>query len=183
MTFQGIAAISDPVREDVPAAVRECMNAGINVKIVTGDTTGTAKEIGRQIGLWTDKDTDRNIITGQEFDQMNADKYQGRTDWGYKDFDGNVIKGQCFFDFLAKQSMNWVRIRVWNDPYDAAGNGYGGGTNDITKAVKMGQWATKAGMKVLIDFHYSDSWADPSRQTAPKAWKSFNGDPEKTAAA
>ncbi len=117
------------------------------------------------------------------FDQMNADKYQGRTDWGYKDFDGNVIKGQSFFDFLAKQGMNWVRIRVWNDPYDAAGNGYGGGTNDVTKAVKMGQWATKAGMKVLIDFHYSDSWADPSRQTAPKAWKSFNGDPEKTAAA
>ena len=78
MTFQGIAAISDPVREDVPAAVRECMNAGINVKIVTGDTTGTAKEIGRQIGLWTDKDTDRNIITGQEFDSLSDDDLDKR---------------------------------------------------------------------------------------------------------
>ena len=78
MTFQGIAAISDPVREDVPAAVRECMNAGINVKIVTGDTTGTAKEIGRQIGLWTDKDTDRNIITGQEFDALSDDELDKR---------------------------------------------------------------------------------------------------------
>ena len=78
MTFQGIAAISDPVREDVPAAVRECMNAGINVKIVTGDTTGTAKEIGRQIGLWTDKDTDRNIITGQEFDALSDDELNKR---------------------------------------------------------------------------------------------------------
>ena len=78
MTFQGIAAISDPVREDVPAAVRECMNAGINVKIVTGDTTGTAKEIGRQIGLWTDKDTDRNIITGQVFDALSDDELDKR---------------------------------------------------------------------------------------------------------
>ena len=65
--FIGLAAISDPVRQDVPAAVAECMNAGINVKIVTGDTPGTAKEIGRQIGLWTAKDGDKNIITGPEF--------------------------------------------------------------------------------------------------------------------
>lgn len=67
LTFQGIVAISDPVREDVPAAVRECLDAGIMVKIVTGDTPGTAKEIGRQIGLWTDDDTERGLITGPEF--------------------------------------------------------------------------------------------------------------------
>lgn len=67
LTFMGVVAISDPVRQDVPAAVAECMNAGINVKIVTGDTPGTAKEIGRQIGLWTAKDGDKNIITGPEF--------------------------------------------------------------------------------------------------------------------
>ncbi len=65
--FIGIAAIADPVRADVPAAVKECLDAGINIKIVTGDTPATAREIGRQIGLWTDKDTDNNIITGPEF--------------------------------------------------------------------------------------------------------------------
>ena len=65
--FIGIAAIADPVRADVPAAVKECLDAGINIKIVTGDTPATAREIGRQIGLWTDKDTDDNIITGPEF--------------------------------------------------------------------------------------------------------------------
>ena len=54
LVFMGIAAISDPVRADVPEAVREVMDAGVNVKIVTGDTPGTAKEIGRQIGLWDD---------------------------------------------------------------------------------------------------------------------------------
>src|SRR5574344_1603927 len=67
LTFLGIVAISDPVRLDVPPAVKECMDAGISVKIVTGDTLGTAKEIGRQIGLWNESDTDRNIITGPEF--------------------------------------------------------------------------------------------------------------------
>ena len=68
----GIAAISDPVREEVPAAVTECRNAGIEVKIVTGDTTATAREIGRRIGLWSDDtDTDRNIITGPEFEALD----------------------------------------------------------------------------------------------------------------
>ena len=66
LSFLGIVAISDPVREDVPVAVKECLEAGINVKIVTGDTPGTAKEIGRQIGLWTSNDTDKNIIMGPE---------------------------------------------------------------------------------------------------------------------
>lgn len=78
LTFQGIVAISDPVRVDVPAAVKECMDAGINVKIVTGDTPGTAKEIGRQIGLWKDTDTDKNIITGPEFAKLSDDELDKR---------------------------------------------------------------------------------------------------------
>ena len=72
--FIGVAAIADPVRADVPAAVRECLDAGIQVKIVTGDTPGTAKEIGRQIGLWTDTDTDRHIITGPEFAALSEEE-------------------------------------------------------------------------------------------------------------
>ena len=67
MTFLGIFAISDPIRLDVPAAVGKCQSAGIGVKIVTGDTPGTATEIARQIGLWKAEDTDRNRITGVEF--------------------------------------------------------------------------------------------------------------------
>ena len=74
LIFLGIVAISDPVREDVPAAVEECLKAGINVKIVTGDTPGTAKEIGRQIGLWTDKDTDKNIIMGPELAALSDEE-------------------------------------------------------------------------------------------------------------
>lgn len=69
LVYLGIAAISDPVRDDVPQAVKDCMDAGINIKIVTGDTPGTAREIGRQIGLWTEADTPDRLMTGVEFEQ------------------------------------------------------------------------------------------------------------------
>lgn len=78
LTFVGVFAISDPVREDVPAAINDCVSAGIQVKIVTGDTSGTAKEIGRQIGLWNDKDTDKNILTGTEFAAMTDEDLLNR---------------------------------------------------------------------------------------------------------
>lgn len=74
LTFLGIVAISDPVRVDVPNAVKECLDAGISVKIVTGDTPATAKEIGRQIGLWKDTDSDNNIITGPEFAALSDEE-------------------------------------------------------------------------------------------------------------
>ena len=78
LTFQGIVAISDPVRKEVPAAVRECLDAGIDVKIVTGDTPGTAKEIGRQVGLWTEKDCDNCVITGPEFEALSDEELSKR---------------------------------------------------------------------------------------------------------
>lgn len=74
LIFSGIVAISDPIRPDVPGAVKECVNAGINIKIVTGDTSATAREIGRQIGLWTDNDTAENEITGTEFAELSDEE-------------------------------------------------------------------------------------------------------------
>lgn len=74
----GVVAIADPVRGDVPAAVGECMDAGISIKIVTGDTIATAREIGRQIGLWKDTDGDRNIITGPEFEALSDKELEER---------------------------------------------------------------------------------------------------------
>lgn len=78
LTFVGIFAISDPIRKEVPAAIKECLNAGVRVKIVTGDTSATAKEIGRQIGLWNEKDTDKNILTGSEFAAMSDEELKDR---------------------------------------------------------------------------------------------------------
>ena len=74
LTFLGFVAISDPVRSDVPDAVKSCLNAGIDVKIVTGDTPGTAKEIGRQVGIWNENDTERNIITGPGFEALTDEE-------------------------------------------------------------------------------------------------------------
>lgn len=72
--FLAFVAISDPVRTDVPAAVKRCLDAGVGVKIVTGDTFATAKEIGRQIGIWTDSDTEENIIGGVEFEALSDEE-------------------------------------------------------------------------------------------------------------
>lgn len=88
-------------------------------------------------------------------------------------FDG---KEQDIFKTLKEAGVNYVRVRVWNDPYDAQGNGYGGGNNDIDKAVEIGRRATAAGLKLLVDFHYSDFWADPNKQDAPKAWVDYTVD-------
>lgn len=91
----------------------------------------------------------------------------------YKDFDGNELDEDGFFTLLAQSGVNCVRIRVWNSPEDKDGNSYGGGHNDVATAVTIGQLATKAGMQVMIDFHYSDFWADPSKQQSPKEWAHY----------
>ncbi|MBR8712794.1 calcium-translocating P-type ATPase, PMCA-type [Porphyromonas levii] len=76
LTFLGFVAIADPVRSDVPKAVEGCLNAGIHVKIVTGDTIATAREVARQIHLWTDGDTDAQIITGPEIEAMTDEELE-----------------------------------------------------------------------------------------------------------
>ncbi len=78
MKMLGVVAINDPIRKEVPAAIKECLDAGIKVKIVTGDTVGTAKEIGRQVGLWSEKDTDKNILTGAEVAAMSDEELKSR---------------------------------------------------------------------------------------------------------
>ncbi|MCD8056579.1 MAG: glycosyl hydrolase 53 family protein, partial [Clostridiales bacterium] len=98
----------------------------------------------------------------------------------YYDYDGNeysVSKDNAveFFKFLYDEcGVDWVRLRVWNDPYDDDGNPYGGGNINVEVAKIIGQWATEAGMTILIDFQYSDFWADADTQTVPKAWEDEN---------
>lgn len=78
LNFLGVVAISDPIRPDVPAAVAKCQSAGIGIKIVTGDTPGTATEIARQIGLWKPEDTERNRITGVAFAELSDEEALNR---------------------------------------------------------------------------------------------------------
>ena len=82
LRFDMVTAISDPVREDVPPAIEECLHAGIRIKIVTGDTPATATEIGRQIGLWTEADGEKNITTGADIAAMTDEELTERVeDW------------------------------------------------------------------------------------------------------
>ena len=89
---------------------------------------------------------------------------------GVKFYDYDGSEGDLF-EILKKSGVNYIRVRIWNDPKDKDGNGYGGGNNDIDTACEIGRRAAAAGMKLLVDFHYSDFWADPSKQMCPKAWK------------
>ncbi|MCM1308333.1 MAG: glycosyl hydrolase 53 family protein [Butyrivibrio sp.] len=75
------------------------------------------------------------------------------------------------YDILADYGINYIRLRLWNDPYAPDGRAYGGGTNDLPAVTELALRAKKHGMKVLLDYHYSDFWADPGKQTLPKAWR------------
>ena len=83
-------------------------------------------------------------------------------------------KTEDIFKLLSDSGVNYIRVRVWNDPYDSEKNGYGGGNSDVAKAARIGRRAAENGMKLLVDFHYSDFWADPSKQKAPKAWEGLS---------
>lgn len=89
----------------------------------------------------------------------------------FYDKDGNE---DDIFNILKEGGSNYVRLRLWVDPFDSHGNSYGGGINDIATDIYLAQRAQKAGLKILIDFHYSDSWADPAKQWAPKDWMTLS---------
>ena len=86
----------------------------------------------------------------------------------YYDYDG---KEQPLMKILKDNGVNYIRLRIWNDPYNEKGETYGGGDCTVENGLKIGEEATKYGMKVLVDFHYSDFWADPAKQILPKAWQ------------
>lgn len=113
-------------------------------------------------------DLSETFIKGVDVSSVLALEESGVVYYG---FDG---KEQDIFKTLEDAGVNSVRIRVWNDPYDSQGNGYGGGNNDIDVAIELGKRATQYNHSVLVDFHYSDFWADPSKQKAPKAWKDMD---------
>ena len=91
----------------------------------------------------------------------------------YRDMDGNE---KDLFQIMKDSGVNYSRVRIWNDPYDSKGNGYGGGNNDLEKAKIIGKRSADAGLKLLVDFHYSDFWASPGLQITPKEWQGLTLD-------
>lgn len=126
LTYLGVVAISDPVREDVPRAVGACRKAGIDIKIVTGDTPATAREIARQIGIWTQDDSDKNIITGPAFEALSDEEAAKRV---------QALKIMCRARPTDKQRL--VQLLQEQDAVVAV---TGDGTNDAPalKAAQVG---------------------------------------------
>ncbi len=91
---------------------------------------------------------------------------------GGKFYDKGVEKDVV--DILKSYGVNAVRLRLWNDPYTEDGKPYGGGTNDLPATIELTKRMLSKGMEVLLDFHYSDFWADPGKQRVPKAWRGMN---------
>lgn len=109
-----------------------------------------------------------DFILGMDISSLLAEEASGVK---YYDFDG---KEADLLKILAGAGVNTVRVRVWNDPFDKDGNGYGGGNCTIDTALEIGKRATAYGIGLLLDLHYSDFWADPAKQMAPKAWKDMD---------
>ena len=111
-----------------------------------------------------------DFIMGMDVSSVLSEEASGVKYFGY---DG---KEQDLLLTLAQSGINYIRVRVWNDPFDADGNGFGGGNCNIDTAVEIGKRATQYSMKLLVDFHYSDFWADPGKQMVPRAWKDMDVD-------
>ncbi|SEM80510.1 arabinogalactan endo-1,4-beta-galactosidase [Ligilactobacillus sp. WC1T17] len=106
-----------------------------------------------------------DFVMGADVSTMLAEEQSGVK---YYDLDGSQ---KDLLAILKAHGINTIRVRIWNNPYDAAGHGYGAGNCTIKTALEIGKRATQLGLKVQPDFHYSDFWADPGRQVAPKAWQ------------
>lgn len=116
-----------------------------------------------------------SFITGADISSLLSLEASGRV---FYNFDG---REQDLLKTLSESGINYIRVRVWNNPFDESGNGYGGGNCTVDTAIELGRRAAAYNMGLLVDFHYSDFWADPGKQKAPKAWLNMTLD-EKTAA-
>lgn len=116
------------------------------------------------------------FIRGVDISSVISEEQSGVV---YKNLAGEE---EDIFKILADSGVNYVRVRVWNNPYDKDQNGYGGGNCDAQKAAEIGKRAAAYNLKLMVDFHYSDFWADPSKQQAPKAWEGMTSDEKADAA-
>ncbi len=109
-----------------------------------------------------------DFIFGMDVSSVLAEEASGVK---YYDFDGQE---KDLFAILAENGITHIRVRVWNDPFDAEGRVFGGGNCDIRAAAEIGRRAAAQGLKLIVDFHYSDFWADPGKQMVPRAWEGMD---------
>ena len=154
--------------------VAELEYSGAKLQVVVPMITTKSEDdtpVTGEINVEKIKNLPEDFIMGMDISSVMSEFASGVT---YKDFEGNTIDNITdFCKFLAENGITHIRVRVWNDPYDANGNGYGGGNCDVATAAEIAEGCRAAGLKMLIDFHCSDFWADPGKQQVPKAWSGY----------
>lgn len=164
---------------ETPGGADDSTESGVSTEMeqVSHMNETEEKSTEEESSSWTDpiEGLSDEFILGMDASSVMVEENSGVK---YYNFAGEE---QDVFQTLSESGVNYIRLRVWNDPYDANGNGYGGGNNDLATAIALGKRATDNGMKVCVDFHYSDFWADPTRQHAPKAWAEMELDEKRNA--
>ncbi|MBQ8591143.1 MAG: glycosyl hydrolase 53 family protein [Lachnospiraceae bacterium] len=144
--------------------------SAITMCLATPGTEMVAKAASNVSGVSTVSNMTSDFAKGVDISEVIALEKSGAS---YSYLNGG---SDDIFNILAGAGVNYVRIRIWNNPYDSSSpyKGYGAGNCDLYNAKVLGKRATDAGMKVFIDFHYSDFWADPAKQFAPKEWANYS---------
>ena len=162
----------DPVKENTSN-----VGTGKPTSQMTADEITLAYKTGTDTGLRYEHVKVEPIkgMTDDMIRGVDVGSYQALVNAGVKfyDFSGNQVS---IFKVLKDAGVNWIRLRVWNNPYNADNQTYAGGDDSEFNVMKMATEASSYGMKVLLDFHYSDFWADPAKQPLPKAWAEESGD-------
>ena len=161
-------------------SIYDYLQATIDEKNAGGLIYNDADFVGGDTGLKDQKVTIKKVkgmsessIRGMDISSYLALKKAGVK---YYDYEGNETP---LLKVLHDNGINYIRIRIWNDPFNADGETYGGGGNDVSTGVEIAKEAAQYDMKVLLDFHYSDFWAEPAVQLVPKAWKKDVNNTEK----
>ena len=141
-----------------------CGGAAAQTQEKTESPEESAETVESSLYVKKVEDLPEDFILGMDVSSLIAEEQSGVR---YFDFDGEE---KDLLEILAENGVTHIRVRVWNEPYDEEGRGFGGGNCDIDKALAIGQRAAQYGLKLIVDFHYSDFWADPGKQMAPRAW-------------
>lgn len=144
------------------------------------DTSRDPYKYGDDTGLKQQKVTIKKVqnMTNSTIRGIDISSYTALKKAGVKYYD-NEGKEASLLKVLSDNGVNYIRIRIWNDPYNEKGETYGGGSNDVKAGLEIAKEAAKYNIKVLLGFHYSDFWADPAVQLLPKNWKKDKDNQEK----
>lgn len=140
----------------------------IGVSGCSSTEAGSAAEVSANSAVFAPTQVKNGFIKGADISTLKEMEDAGYKYYGFDGKEGDALT------LLKEQGFNYVRLRLWNDPYDANGNAYGGGTNDLATDLALAKRAKALGMGFLLDFHYSDFWTDPGKQIKPKAWANLS---------